>query len=129
MAGELTQNFKLEINNSTTGEKFKRSTGNVSITQTSQGGCYVVQHIGGSWEAIDLGDVSVVGLYFMRNTEASGGAYVRIGADYGGTEYAFLRLLGQESSSGRLDKTDTSAPKAIAEDSAGIYLESWILQE
>ena len=113
MADEFTMTGLLKID-----KGFKQDTKNVSnlrLDQTGDGSAGGGQNIGTSAEAIDLGDVSTLGLYFFRNIDDAN--FVEIGQDSGGGFEAFLKLKAGEFSVGRFStlpgtlqaKADTAA--------------------
>ena len=98
MANEFTMTGLLKID-----KGFKQDTKNVSnlrLDQTGDGSVGGGQNIGTSAEAIDLGDVSTLGLYYFRNLDDTN--FVEIGQDVGGGGFeAFLKLKAGEFSVGR----------------------------
>jgi hypothetical protein len=115
MANEFTMTGLLKID-----KGFQQDIKNVSnlrITQIGDGSAGGVQNIGTSAEAIDLGDVSTLGLYFFRNLDPIGGNFVEIGQDSGGGFEVYEKLLPGEFTVGRFGvlagtlqaKADTAA--------------------
>lgn len=122
----ITQTLKMKIDD---GANFKlaRDYGRVKIDQQNPGSTYNLQFIGNVAENLDMGDLTTPGAFVMRNQEAAGGAYIRVGVDSGGF-VGFLQLPAMALASGFLDQTDAAQLKAICEDSAGAWLEYWILE-
>lgn len=128
MADEFTVSSLLRIN-----KGFQQDTKNVSnlkITQTGDGSAGGVQNIGTSAEAIDVGDVSTLGLAWFRNLEAVGGNFVQIGMDVGGAGFEeFIKLLpGEPAGPFRLDLVATGVLQAKA-DTAAVELQYMIYEE
>ena len=109
MANEIRMDASLTIETTNLRETY--SPGSISIDMASSKGDGGVQEIGtaSAGEAINVVDVSVGGMFFARNIDATN--YVEVGVQTGGTFYPFLKLLPGEYTVGRLG---TIAPFARA---------------
>ena len=124
MADEITMTGSLAI--SATNFREQYSPGQISIDLASNkgdGGVQEISHSGSAaqGEALSVTDVSVGGVYFMRNLDETN--YVEVGFQVSSTFYAFLKLLPGEYSIGRIGN---AAPYARA-NTANVNLQYRIL--
>jgi hypothetical protein len=125
MADEFTVSTLLRINKGF--QQDTKSVTNLKVTQVGDGSAGGVQNVGTSAEAIDVGDVSTLGLAWFRNLDATN--FVQVGQDVGGGGFEeFFKLLAGETALMRLDLAATGVLQAKA-DTAAIELQYIIYEE
>ena len=125
MANEFTVSALLKIDKGFLTDT--KNTSNLKVDQTGDGAAGGVQNIGTSAEAIDVGDVSTLGLAYFRNLDDTN--FVQIGQDIGGGGFnEFFKLLAGEVALMRLDLAATGVLQAKA-DTAAIELQYMIYEE
>lgn len=93
MANEIKLNIIASLTNGLLSDTF--STGQLSITQTTQGMHTPVVTVGTSEEDLSVGDISTLGFMFLRNLDSSN--YVTYGPKSGGSMVAVGRLRAGEA--------------------------------
>jgi hypothetical protein len=127
MADEFTVQATLKISKGF--EQDSKTTGNITISQTGDGSIGGSPSIGTTAEAIDVGDLTTLGLAWFRNLEAVGGNFVQIGQDVGGGGFEeFCKLLPGEPALMRLDLAATGVLQAKA-DTAAVQIQYKIYEE
>ena len=109
MSDELTLNISFSF--SKNGRSVSKDTGDLSIDVTGDKWTHIIQEIGTSEEAIDLGDVAVGGMCIVHNRDENNYVEIRPGTG----ENDCIKLLAGDVQVFRLA---SAAPFAIADTAA-----------
>ena len=99
MANEIKLSITASLTNGYLSDTF--NTGQLSITQTTQGAHTPVVTVGTSEEDLSTGDIGTLGYMLLRNLDSSN--YVTYGPKSGGAMVAFGRIKAGEAAVIRLE--------------------------